>query len=373
MSYTPPAPNNVNFLLSEYTVPLSNAVDFELSDVSPTGMDLKSSTDTRAWLEISVVGPTPYILTSTTETRASLEMLDYSVPESMVLPVTLVRVDTARFNGFIAFDGAFESDARFRYRKTGEVDWIETDWLGLSMSTGESYYIDISGLTEGTEYEVQTQAKNYVGEGEWSSSVEFTTIPTLILESHTRTRMKFYFITSVLDPYTYGTVNGTYEKCGWVVSGRRRFRETTSPRLSEVENVVNTVCSQIHAKMAESGYEINTKSAITAVAPRAITWLGRLNECGAAAEIIMLFAIAGDSLDGSDPSGYWLKTFNDGLNMISGPFLERLGVPKSYHLSSHLVGTFVESSDGEKKHPFFKRGMWDYAGTTYRMTDDGDN
>jgi hypothetical protein len=52
--------------------------------------------------------------------------------------------------------------------------WITTDWQN-TLETDNTYHEDLTDLGIGTEYEYQTQAKNSVGEGEWSSSETFTT------------------------------------------------------------------------------------------------------------------------------------------------------------------------------------------------------
>ena len=166
-----------------------------------------------------------------------------------------------------------------------------------------------------------------------------------------------------VDVYSYGTVAGTHDKCGWVIPGRAAFGAATIPTETEVENIIDTVCSQIHAKMAEAGYLVDLKANILANAPRAVKWLERLNECGAAAEIIMTFAIAGDPEREMDPSGYWRKVFENGLKMISGRFLSDLGMSKSHSLSDHLVATWVLDDKGNAKESAFKKGMWTVPGS----------
>ena len=162
--------------------------------------------------------------------------------------------------------------------------------------------------------------------------------------------------------YSYGTVTGVQQKAGWVVPART-FSSETVPTTTEVENILDTVCAQVHAKLAEAGYTVATKASITTDAPRAVKWLERLNECGAAAEIIMTFAIAGDPERDTDPSGYWRKVFENGLKMIAGRFLADLGMGKSHNLSDHLVATWVLDKDGNEKSSKFKMGMWDVPGS----------
>lgn len=53
--------------------------------------------------------------------------------------------------------------------------WVETEWQN-TLETDDTYYEDLSNLEPGTDYEYQTKAKNTVGEGEWSTSEDFTTL-----------------------------------------------------------------------------------------------------------------------------------------------------------------------------------------------------
>ena len=161
-----------------------------------------------------------------------------------------------------------------------------------------------------------------------------------------------------VDSYTYGTETGVEAIVGWVVPARA-FTTTSVPTTAQVETMLDQVASRIHAKMAEVGYTIATKSDITSDAPRAINWLIQLNEAGAAAMILQSFATAGDPEDASTPAGYWNKIFEDGLKMISGRWLSDLGLTKGTDLSDLLVGTSVKDTDGYDKKPLFKRTQFD--------------
>jgi hypothetical protein len=169
--------------------------------------------------------------------------------------------------------------------------------------------------------------------------------------------------------YTYGTVVGLQVKAGWVVSSRT-FTVSTVPSTSEVEGVLDNIASEIHMRLAKHGYPVYTKAVVVASAPRVATFLGQLNELGAAAELIQTYAIAGDPTDGSRPSGYWKDQFKQGLEQIASGALDYLGLTRERALSSNLVGTWVEDENGNEKKPLFKRNMFDVPGDEFDDLDD---
>lgn len=159
--------------------------------------------------------------------------------------------------------------------------------------------------------------------------------------------------------FTYGTTLGVQTKAGWVVPGRD-FSDTTTPTTTEVNTLLDQLCSDIHAKLAEAGYPIDTKVDVLANAPRAVAWLEYLNEAGVAAALIQQFAIAGDPEAVGNPAEFWLSRYKDGLKMIAGSFLESMGLTRTRDLSAPLVGTWYKDGDGNVKKPLFKRGQFDY-------------
>lgn len=171
--------------------------------------------------------------------------------------------------------------------------------------------------------------------------------------------------------YTYGTVAGIQEKAGWVVASRT-FSGTTIPTDTQVEDWLDQIAAEIHAKLAEAGYPIQTKANVTTNAPRAVKWLENLNEAGVCAEIIMSYAVAGDPEANENPSGYWKAKYKNGLKMIAGTFLHHLGLSKERDSSDLLVCTSVLDEDGNEKHPLFKRDMFDYPGARSIVEEDDD-
>jgi hypothetical protein len=161
-----------------------------------------------------------------------------------------------------------------------------------------------------------------------------------------------------VNEYTYGTVVGVQGKISWAVPGRLPFGSDTTPTITEVESSLDNVASDIHAKLAEAGYPVITKAAVTAAAPRLVGWLQRLNEAGACADILQNFAIANDPESGYSPDRYWSAVYKNGLKMISGPFPQRLGLAKTNNLSDMLVATGIKDSDGVLKEPMFSHEMF---------------
>lgn len=171
-----------------------------------------------------------------------------------------------------------------------------------------------------------------------------------------------------IDSYSYGTSAGVTQKAGWVVPDRT-FASGSTPSDTEVHNIIDLVASEIHMAMAEAGYPRDTKDDVTISAPRAVKWLEQLNEMGAAADIIQNFGIAGDPENNERPSGYWRKRYEDGLKLINGSALERMGLARTKDLSVNMVGTWYKNTDGERKKPLFKRGQFDYP-SSRELTED---
>jgi len=158
--------------------------------------------------------------------------------------------------------------------------------------------------------------------------------------------------------YSYGTVALVQARIGWVVPEHADFGKTTTPSLSQVEDVLNQIAAEIHVKMMEAGYPADTKAAITISAPRAVPWLERLNVAGACADLLQGFPVANDEEGGSSPEKTWRKIYENGLKLISGIALEKMGLTKAASTTGQMVCTSVYDSNGDKKDPLFKREMF---------------
>lgn len=166
-----------------------------------------------------------------------------------------------------------------------------------------------------------------------------------------------------IDDYTYGTVTSLHSKIGWVIPARASFTSDSTPTRTEVEAVLDAVASEIHAVLLENGYPADTKADVTTNAPRAVGWLERVNTAGACADILQSFAVANDEETDNSPEKSWRSIYRNGLKLIKGSFLERMGLSRTYKMSRHLVSTSTLDKDGNAKEPFFKRGQWGAPGS----------
>jgi hypothetical protein len=167
-----------------------------------------------------------------------------------------------------------------------------------------------------------------------------------------------------VNAYTYGEVSGVSRRVGWVVGRGREFTGNTVPTDLDVELLLDQVASEIHATLADNGYPINTKAAMTTASAQASPFLQRVNEDGAAAELLMTFAVAGDPEDTSPkPHTFYRKRYERGLELLKGAFLESAGVSRSTSLSNNLDSGSWKDSSGNEKLPVFTRDMSDFPGS----------
>ena len=174
----------------------------------------------------------------------------------------------------------------------------------------------------------------------------------------------------VVNVYSYGTVALVHDRIGWVIPARAVFSASTIPSESEVEVTLDSVANEIHAALLENGYPAELKTTITTNAPRAVGWLERLNVAGACAEILQMFPVANDEESGNSPEKVWRKIYENGLKLIRGAFLARMGLSRSYALSELLVSTATLDTDDNEKLPFFKKRMWEVPGTNADVSED---
>lgn len=173
--------------------------------------------------------------------------------------------------------------------------------------------------------------------------------------------------------YTYGTVAKVEALVGDVVASRT-FGTGTVPTLAQVEAFLDDTASQVHTALAQGGYAIETKTALTTSAPRAVDWLSLLNIYGAAALVLQTlpYEAQAAALPDAPPSrGNWFqKRFEDGLERIRKEgFLAIMGLTRTGRYDKVFAGS-QEDSDGNEKAPFFSRGMDDYPGSRSLVGDD---
>ncbi len=173
--------------------------------------------------------------------------------------------------------------------------------------------------------------------------------------------------------YTYGTVAKVEALVGDVVASRT-FATGTVPALARVEAFLDDTASLMRAALAQGGYAIQTKTALTASAPRAVDWLSLLNVYGACALVLQSLPYEAQSaaLPDAPPSrGNWFqRRFEDGLERIRKEgFLAVMGLTRTGRYDLVFAGS-QEDSDGDEKQPFFKRGQDDYAGSRTLVGDD---
>jgi len=99
--------------------------------------------------------------------------LGVGLPVASTSDATEVTESSATLNGSVNDDGGETCEYRFRYKRSG--DWyMETSWTG-SVTTGESFSHNVSGLTSGSTYYFASQLRNSGGSGDWSEEYSFVT------------------------------------------------------------------------------------------------------------------------------------------------------------------------------------------------------
>jgi len=142
--------------------------------------DLTGSVETDATFNESIVGlteGTTYYFNAQLYNTAGYSAWGnektFTTMEVTTLPATHTEATTARLNGEVTHDGGEACEYRFRYRRafTGGA-YTYTDWTG-SKETSETFYEDITGLTEDYTYEFAAQIKNTAGESQWGDTLYF--------------------------------------------------------------------------------------------------------------------------------------------------------------------------------------------------------
>lgn len=116
---------------------------------------------------------------TTYDSWVSFETLD--LPTVTTDAATYVGSTSVRFNGRLTNDGGEGCEYRFQYGYASGTYVFETDWAN-SISTGQSFYSDISDLVSDTTYYFRAQARNSAGVGNGAER-SFTTSWALLAPS----------------------------------------------------------------------------------------------------------------------------------------------------------------------------------------------
>ena len=86
----------------------------------------------------------------------------YGAPDVTTNNATHIGLTTARLHGVITDDGGSTCQWRFQWGEAPGVYDDESSWTG-SLTTGQAFYADISGLSADTVYYFRAQGRNTVG------------------------------------------------------------------------------------------------------------------------------------------------------------------------------------------------------------------
>ena len=169
--------------------------------------------------------------------------------------------------------------------------------------------------------------------------------------------------------FTYGSNDGVHLRVGWLIPGKAAFGATTEPSSGDVDVILDQVASEIHAKLAENGYPVNTSAVVLADAPRAHKFLSKLNEDGAASYLLQISPVANNPETGESPAVFWKKRYEEGLKIIASPALDKMSLSRDESLSNLLASGSYKDENGNEKKPYFKRGAFDFPGSR-SLTED---
>jgi len=113
-------------------------------------------------------------ISDTSDAPFTIEHHTVTPPAVTTQSATNVAATTASLRGLIDNDGGQACQHRFRYKKsTGSYTY--TSWAG-SKTTGQSFSQDITGLSPGSLYYFNAQAKNSAGQSNWANEQLFLTV-----------------------------------------------------------------------------------------------------------------------------------------------------------------------------------------------------
>ncbi len=119
-------------------------------------------------------GPIATILMSRGEVALPMWVEGY-LPVAFPLAAINITDTAARIRGILRYDVSWTCERRFRWREQGAALWTETAWAN-GLSFDDIFHEDLIGLTPGTVYEFQCQARHDYGTGPWSASETFETL-----------------------------------------------------------------------------------------------------------------------------------------------------------------------------------------------------
>ncbi len=142
------------------------------TDTNASDSDLSANTTYyyRAWSEVTVDGLQQWS-DGYDETTATTN----TAPAAATHDATLVEETTATLHGTVTNDGGEDCQYRFAYGTTPGVYNFDTGWTG-SVNTGDTFSVDIIGLSKGTKYYFVAQVKNSEGIGS-GAELDFLTKP----------------------------------------------------------------------------------------------------------------------------------------------------------------------------------------------------
>jgi hypothetical protein len=155
---------------------------------------------------------------------------------------------------------------------------------------------------------------------------------------------------------TYGTVARMEALIGDLVDSRA-FSTSTTPKLAQVEVLLDDVASEINVLLEEGLYAIPVAVADD---PVAHAYLVSINSFGAAVLVLGTLPEGSFAEEGDGRAATYAKAYSNGLMLI-----RRQGL-KAARAENRFARTFAgsqEDSDGNKKLPIFKRGRFDYPGS----------
>ena len=97
------------------------------------------------------------------------------LPSASTSDATQVEESTATLHGAVTNDGGDHCQCRFTYGTVSGNYTLNTSWTG-SLTTGQTFSVNVTGLGKGTKYYFRAQVKNCVGIGS-SPELNFLTKP----------------------------------------------------------------------------------------------------------------------------------------------------------------------------------------------------